>query len=298
MENPVTLQVGVKALLRNKRGEYLLLRRSLEKYPEIKGRWDIVGGRIDPGTPLIDNLRREIKEETGLELRGEPKLLIAQDILRNPQKHVVRLTYLGEADGEIALDTGENDQYKWYSWDELLHLDDVDMYFKQVLDDPVMRAALRPAIVPLELFAIYFSPYTAHAIVVNGVQYPTVEHAYQCSRYDDPKIIDEIRAAASPVKAWKISSKYKPGQRPDFRDRKFEVMKQLMRAKADQHEEVRKALLDSGDLAIVKHITTYPPGDGVWDDGPDGAGENRMGKMWMEIRAELRGSARKTAVDI
>jgi len=42
--------------------------------------------------------------------------------------------------------------------------------------------------VPLEIFYIYFSPYTAHAIEVNGLRFPTVEHAYQCARYNDKKI--------------------------------------------------------------------------------------------------------------
>ena len=61
-----------------------------------------------------------------------------------------------------------------------------------------------------------------------------------------------------------------------------------MRAKADQHDEVKKALIDSGDIQIVKHITTYPPGDGYWDDGENGEGLNEMGKIWMEIREEIR----------
>jgi ADP-ribose pyrophosphatase YjhB (NUDIX family) len=134
MEDGIILQVGVKALLKNKEGKYLLLRRSLEKYPDIKGRWDIVGGRIEPGTPLIENLKREIKEETGLELIGEPRLIAAQYILRSPGKHVVRLTYVGEASGEVRLDTSENDLHKWYSPDELAILADVDIYFKQLLD--------------------------------------------------------------------------------------------------------------------------------------------------------------------
>ena len=53
----------------------------------------------------------------------------------------------------------------------------------------------------LEIFYIYFSPYTAHAIELDGIVYPTIEHAYQCQRYIDKKIIDEIRSAPSPVKA-------------------------------------------------------------------------------------------------
>ena len=133
MDNEIILQVGVKILLKNKEGKYLLLHRSLEKYPEIKGRWDIVGGRIDPGTPLSENLNREIKEETGLDLMSEPKLVAAQDIIRNPEKHVVRLTYVGEADGEIVLDESESDAYRWYDKNELLKLDDVDIYFKELL---------------------------------------------------------------------------------------------------------------------------------------------------------------------
>jgi N-glycosidase YbiA len=131
-------------------------------------------------------------------------------------------------------------------------------------------------ILPLEIFYIYFSPYTAHAIEIDGMIYPTVEHAYQCQRYTDPKIIKEINTAQSPVKAWEISSKYKHLQIPKFK-----------KLKVEQHEDVRKALIDSGDQKIVKHILTYPPGDGFWDDGEDGMGLNHMGRLWMEIREEL-----------
>ena len=147
-----------------------------------------------------------------------------------------------------------------------------------------------PATLPLEIFYIYFSPYTAHAITIDGVVFPTVEHAYQCQRYTDSKIIEEIRAATSPLKAWEVSTKYKKLQIPEFKsdDYKRKVMKRMMRLKAEQHEEVRKALVDSGTLKIVKHIVTYPPGDGFWDDGVDGKGQNEIGKMWMEIREEMK----------
>ena len=138
MEDKITLQVGVKVLLMNRDGKYLLLRRSLEKYPEVEGRWDIVGGRIDPGKTLIENLRREVQEETGLELVGDPKLIAAQDILRNKNYHVVRLTYVGESNGEIKLDTSENDMHQWYTREELIGLEDVSVYFKELLNDKTL----------------------------------------------------------------------------------------------------------------------------------------------------------------
>ncbi|KND47726.1 MAG: hypothetical protein AB201_02195 [Parcubacteria bacterium C7867-006] len=142
---------------------------------------------------------------------------------------------------------------------------------------------------PLEIFYIYFSPYTAHAIEIDGVVYPTLEHAYQCARYTDPKIIAEIISAKSPVKAWKASSKYKHLQIPEFKtgEHKLKIMEKLMRLKTEQHEEIQKALIDSGDLEIVKHIVTPPPGDSFWDDGEDGKGLNHIGKIWMKIREGL-----------
>lgn len=128
------LQVGVKVLLKNTEGKYLLVRRSSEKYPEVGAKWDIVGGRIEPGVPLLENLKREVREEISLDLIAEPKLVTAQDILRVPGRHVVRLTYIGTIDGEPKLDSDHTD-YKWYTRDELLALssDELDIYFHELV---------------------------------------------------------------------------------------------------------------------------------------------------------------------
>jgi len=108
-----------------------MLLRSAEKYPEAGAKWEIAGGRIDPGTVLFENLKREVKEETGLEIVGIPTLLTAQDIIR-PHKHIVRLTYSGLADGEVKL-SDEHTEYKWLSLKEILMLEPIDKYTKDVL---------------------------------------------------------------------------------------------------------------------------------------------------------------------
>ena len=126
------LQVGVKVLLKNKEGKYLIVRRNREKYPETGAKWDIVGGRINIGFLLMDNLSREVMEETGLSVTGEPKLLTAQDILKN-NKHVVRLTYTGFADGEVKL-SDEHSDFQWLSVEEILKLEPLDSYTKKVLE--------------------------------------------------------------------------------------------------------------------------------------------------------------------
>lgn len=58
--------VGVAALIRNERGDLLLQRRS------DTGGWGTPGGLCELGERLEDALRREVQEETGLEvLRAE-----------------------------------------------------------------------------------------------------------------------------------------------------------------------------------------------------------------------------------
>ncbi len=125
------LRVGVKILLENKEGKFLVLQRSKIKYPEVGAKWDIAGGRIEAGETLVENLQREVKEETGLTIDGVPRLVTAQDIIKK-DKHVVRLTYIGNANGDVVL-SDEHSDFKWLSLEELKNLEPMDSYFKEAL---------------------------------------------------------------------------------------------------------------------------------------------------------------------
>ena len=130
------LQVGIKALLKNSEGKYLLIRRSSEKYPEVGAKWDIIGGRIDPGTTLLENLKREIKEEVNLDLKALPRLVAAQDILKVAGRHVVRLTYMGSIEGEPKITDTDHSEWKWFTLKEIKNLsaEELDSFFKELLD--------------------------------------------------------------------------------------------------------------------------------------------------------------------
>lgn len=134
------LQVGVKALLKNKDGKYLLLRRNPKKYPEVGPKWDIIGGRIHPGTPLLENLKREIMEEAGLNYQGVPKLVAAQDILKSADRHVVRLTYIGEIDGQPKIDE-EHLEAGWFTAAQIKAMDvtGLDSYFRKLVDEEIIK---------------------------------------------------------------------------------------------------------------------------------------------------------------
>lgn len=137
----MTLQVGVKALLQNAEGKILLLKRSA-RYGVVEGSWDIPGGRIDPGTSLMENLAREVKEETGLMLTGAPRLLAAQDLMpkSDAPKHIVRLTYAGTIEGEPVLDGTEHTEYRWADFSELATLPNLDKYLAELVSNGVITA--------------------------------------------------------------------------------------------------------------------------------------------------------------
>jgi ADP-ribose pyrophosphatase YjhB (NUDIX family) len=136
----ITLQVGVKAFLKNTDGKYLLLHRSSEKYKGTKGSWDIVGGRIDPGSPLMENLKREVAEETQLKIISEPKLIYAQDIiLTEKERHIVRLTFTALTDGQPILDTSESVEFRWLSIEEFKKQEDLDIYVKEILEKGILK---------------------------------------------------------------------------------------------------------------------------------------------------------------
>lgn len=116
----------------------MLLKRNLTKYQNIRGERDIPGGRINPESKLIENLKREVKEETGLPITSEPKLIHAQDIIPNPERHIVRLSYVGDTAGEPVLDTEENIEYKWLSLAELKKHKNLDVYVREILDKSML----------------------------------------------------------------------------------------------------------------------------------------------------------------
>jgi 8-oxo-dGTP pyrophosphatase MutT (NUDIX family) len=133
------LQVGIKAFSLNEKGQFLLLEKNTEGRPEHKGRWDIPGGRINPGSSLMENLAREIFEETGLDidLSYPPKLLRAEDII-NPSTHTIRLTYWVHVKGTVEL----GDEHLSYQWVNLPELKEIMENENSVLADAIKSGML------------------------------------------------------------------------------------------------------------------------------------------------------------
>lgn len=105
------LGVAGKAIIR-RNGKILLLQRSVNNEFE-PGLWEFPGGKINFGENLIEALKREVWEETGLPVKvGRP--LITWNFFKKPF-WVTGITFCCEfAGGEVIL-SHEHDKFVWIS---------------------------------------------------------------------------------------------------------------------------------------------------------------------------------------
>ena len=61
-------------------------------------------------------------------------------------------------------------------------------------------------------------------------------------------------------------------------------MREAVLAKFSQHSELRENLLDTGHRLLIEHTSN----DSYWGDGGDGRGKNKLGRILMEVREQLR----------
>jgi len=137
-------------------------------------------------------------------------------------------------------------------------------------------------------FTTAFAPldnFSAHVVCVWGLAFPTSEHAYQWKKYFStyPEVATEILAAPSPHAAKGIAERNKSKVVQSWFSARVAVMEEVLRAKVAQHEDVREALKRTGKRIIIENS----PVDNFWGAGPDGKGENMVGKIWMKIREDI-----------
>lgn len=132
------------------------------------------------------------------------------------------------------------------------------------------------------------SNFSAFTLQWQGHRFDTSEAAYHYEKFRDtaPETAEAIRTAPSAHEAFKLADAHRDQQRPDWDDVKLDIMRAILRAKVDQHEYVRRKLLETGDRILVEDSWR----DDFWGIGEDGKGQNWLGRLWMEVRDELLGS--------
>jgi ribA/ribD-fused uncharacterized protein len=128
-----------------------------------------------------------------------------------------------------------------------------------------------------------FSNFAPFPIKIRNRTWPTTEHYFQAQKFAGSSHAEEIRRAASPMIAARMGRSRKRPLRRDWESAKDGIMLEALRAKFDQHPELRKLLLETGNRPLVEHTSN----DRYWADGGDGSGRNRLGELLMRLREEL-----------
>lgn len=130
-----------------------------------------------------------------------------------------------------------------------------------------------------------FDNFSSFAVYWRGRLWPTAEHAYQASKFDDSNIIEQIWKASSAHEAKKIANNPRDHDliRPDWKNVMQGTMKEILLAKLSQHEYVQKKLRESRGMILIEDSHR----DAYWGRGREWNGQNELGRLWMEIRKEV-----------
>lgn len=121
------------ALIFNKNGKMLLV-KSFKWFDK----WTLPGGHIELGETKEQALKREIKEEVGLDIEVVDFLMV-QDFIFDKQfakkKHFVFLDFVAKCeDDKVSLDKDEIQDYNWVDPKEALKID-IDSFTRIMLEE-------------------------------------------------------------------------------------------------------------------------------------------------------------------
>ncbi len=140
-----------------------------------------------------------------------------------------------------------------------------------------------------------FSNLYRREISFEGEVFATSEHAYQAGKARKQEVRAWLMNAPTPaLLAMAAHGLYYWDIAPGWSKIKFNRMREVLRAKFSQHEDLRELLLATGDARLVESATVDNAVNRLWGE-VNGHGKNMLGTMLMELRTELRAAGTGTA---
>ena len=158
-----------------------------------------------------------------------------------------------------------------------------------------------------------FSNLYRREIEIHGCQFPTVEHAYQSLKPRDPRVRDWLMSAPAPslvaLAAHVLpSDDVDPTQimgrtadallgfhtRPGWSRLRYPWMLACLRAKFEQHADLRELLLATHDSQIIEAGRIDDDAGRRWGI-VNGRGHNYLGRMLMRVRSQMAGTTLEEA---
>ncbi len=103
-------RIAVKAFIVKDRKALLIKRRANDVHSP--GKWDIPGGRLEPGENPLDGIRRECREEVGLDIEIVMPVEV-QHFVRDDGQKITMIIFLCRPLSEEVKLSEEHTEYKW-----------------------------------------------------------------------------------------------------------------------------------------------------------------------------------------
>ncbi|OAB32829.1 DNA mismatch repair protein MutT [Paenibacillus macquariensis subsp. defensor] len=144
-QNGIVLVVSVSII----REEKVLMVK--ENKSSVKNKWNFPSGRIEYGEDILDAACREVKEETGYDVRLTGTTGI-YNFISSSNHQVILFHFIGEIiGGSLLLDTREIIDSKWLSLRDLLVPELIELRDKEVIKQ-IVENLISEKEFPLTLF--------------------------------------------------------------------------------------------------------------------------------------------------
>jgi nucleoside triphosphatase len=128
----------VGALIFNREGKVFLMRSH-----KWRGKWVLPGGHIELGERMEDALRREVKEETNLDIR-DIEFICFQEFIYDDRfwrpRHFIFFDYACRTDSTDVQLSDEAEEFTWVTLEEALKMP-VEHYTQMVIREYLKRKA-------------------------------------------------------------------------------------------------------------------------------------------------------------
>jgi ribA/ribD-fused uncharacterized protein len=132
----------------------------------------------------------------------------------------------------------------------------------------------------------FLANFSTHSIRLHDRTWRTVEHFFQAQKFAGTFREDAIEQTSSPSSAKALAKSWARYKRRDWSGVRLLIMREAIWAKFTQHNDLALLLLSTDEKNIVEKTNH----DRFWGCDQDGRGSNMMGKILMEVRADLRTS--------
>lgn len=107
-------------VLKRESRQLLLIQRGIEPF---QGKWALPGGFVEMDELLVDACRRELMEETGLEIGDLIQFMAADKVDRDPRGRTISVLFYGFVGDDAQVRGGDDArEARWFPLDELPEL--------------------------------------------------------------------------------------------------------------------------------------------------------------------------------